>query len=234
MNKALTEKGVNYSVKTLSFLLIFLFSIISVSSAPPVTTVQSFPDGYVIVESHPLILKQNQDFQYNFFVYNTSNGVLLNNASMICNFFLADSSGQVIFSEGVPYFSDGHWGIDILGGNFSSQGEYPYGVSCQGGSGGALAGVFQVTPSGQSGNENTVFFIFIILLLYGITFTGFFGKNIPITILGGMAMIFLGVYLINHGIIIYRDNLTNYIAYLTIGVGAVCSFWAGLEQLEVL
>lgn len=93
---------------------------------------------------------------------------------------------------------------------------------------------FEVTPSGQSGNENLVFFIFVILLLYGITFTGFFGKNIPITVLGGMAMLFLGVYLINHGIIIYRDNLTNYIAYLTIGVGFITSIWALLEQFEVI
>jgi hypothetical protein len=93
---------------------------------------------------------------------------------------------------------------------------------------------FEVTPSGKGGTENTVFFIFIILFLYGITFSGFFGKNIPITILGGMALMFLGVYMITEGIIIYRDNLTNYIAYLTIAMGAITSFWATLEQLEVL
>jgi hypothetical protein len=91
----------------------------------------------------------------------------------------------------------------------------------------------EVTPSGQSGTANIVFFIFIILLLYGITFTGFFGRNIPMTILGGMALLFLGVYLVQHGIIIYRDNLTNYIAYVTIAVGGITSFWAILEQLDV-
>lgn len=92
---------------------------------------------------------------------------------------------------------------------------------------------FEITPSGQSGTENIVFFIVIILIVYGLTFFGFFGKNIPITILGGMAMIFLGVYLISQGVIIYRDTLTNYIAYLTIGVGIITSFWAILEQLDV-
>lgn len=93
---------------------------------------------------------------------------------------------------------------------------------------------FDVTSYGRSGNENIVFFIFIILLIYGITFIGFFGRNIPMTILGGMALIFLGIYLINHGIIIFRDDLTNYVSYLTIGIGAITSFWAILEQLEII
>jgi hypothetical protein len=93
---------------------------------------------------------------------------------------------------------------------------------------------FEITPSGQSGTANIVFFLFIILLLYGITFTGFFGRNIPMTIIGGMAMIFLGVYLINNGIIVFRDNITNYVAYLTISVGAITSFWAILDQLDII
>jgi hypothetical protein len=92
---------------------------------------------------------------------------------------------------------------------------------------------FEVTPSGQSGNSNIVFFIFIIVLIYGITFIGFFGRNIPVTILGGMAMMFLGVYLISQGIIIYRDNLTNYIAYLTLFTGVITSFWAIFEQFDI-
>jgi len=114
-------------------------------------------------------------------------------------------------------------------------GDYSYTV--KGDKGGAVSTErlsFEVTPSGQGGTENTIFFIFIILLLYGITFTGFFGKNIPLTILGGMAMLFLGVYLISQGIIIYRDNITNYISYLTIAIGGITTFWAILEQLDVI
>lgn len=93
---------------------------------------------------------------------------------------------------------------------------------------------FDVTPSGQTGNSNIVFFIFVVLLVYGITAAGFFGRNIPITVLGGMAMMFLGVYLVSHGIIIYRDNLTNYVGYLTISLGVITTFWALLEQFEVI
>ena len=54
------------------------------------------------------------------------------------------------------------------------------------------------------------------------------------TILGGMMMMFLGVYTINYGIIIFRDNLTNYFSYVTIGIGFILSSWAVLEQLDIL
>lgn len=91
---------------------------------------------------------------------------------------------------------------------------------------------FEVTPSGKDGVNNIIFFIFIIVAFYAVTLIGFFGKNIPITILGGMAMTFLGIYLIQNGIIIYRDTLTLYFSYLTIGLGAVLGLWALIEWIE--
>lgn len=93
---------------------------------------------------------------------------------------------------------------------------------------------FEITPGGNSGTSNIVFAVFIITLLYGLNLFGFFGKNIPMTILTGMALIFLGIYMVNEGVIIYRDNLTNYLAYLTMGWGFISAAWAGLEQLDVL
>jgi hypothetical protein len=93
---------------------------------------------------------------------------------------------------------------------------------------------FDITPSGDSGSANTVFFLFIILFIYALNLFGFFGKNEILTILGGMALIFLGVYMINNGIIIFRDNITNYIAYITIAWGAMSSIWAGLALMDVL
>jgi hypothetical protein len=91
---------------------------------------------------------------------------------------------------------------------------------------------FSITPSGNYGSSNIVFFIFIIILLYTVSFIGFFGKNIPITILGGMAMVGLGVYTISQGMIIYRDWITNYISYITIGLGALLALWAAIEQIQ--
>lgn len=91
---------------------------------------------------------------------------------------------------------------------------------------------FEITPSGQSGSANIVFFIFVILIVYGITAFGFFSHNSWVTILGGMAMIFLGVYIDLNGIIIYRDSLTGYIAILTWALGAMLALWAGIFEIE--
>jgi hypothetical protein len=134
-------------------------------------------------------------------------------------------SNQPMVSQGA-----GLWTYNFC--NTSQLGRYD--VSGQGDLNGIDTGFsvlwFEVSPSGQGGNTNTIFFIFVILLIYGITFIGFFNKNAPITILGGMAMIFLGVYMVNHGIIVYQDTLTNYISYLTIGIGFILSFWALWEE----
>lgn len=91
---------------------------------------------------------------------------------------------------------------------------------------------FDITPSGNSGAANIVFVIFIIIAIYTITLIGFFGKVIPLTVIGGMAMIFLGLYLINNGIIIYRDDLTLYFSYLTTGIGFILAMWASYEWYQ--
>ncbi len=135
----------------LIFCTIFLFVIILnfVYSAPPVTTVQEFPEGYIISENPHEYLKLNQNYQYNFFLYNHSNGILIDNSSTNCTFFLANYSGEVLFSQDVEYIpEEDYWKLDIFGGNFSEAGYYTYGVTCQGTKGGSLEGVFEVTESG--------------------------------------------------------------------------------------
>ena len=89
---------------------------------------------------------------------------------------------------------------------------------------------FLVTPSGNSGNANIVFFIFIIFLLYGINLIGFLKENVMMTVLGGMTLMFLGVYMVTNGIIIYRDNLTNYVSYVTIAWGGMSSVFALFKE----
>jgi len=91
---------------------------------------------------------------------------------------------------------------------------------------------FEVTPSGNSGSSNIAFIIFVIIIIYGIGFFGFFGKNMTLSILGGLAMLGLGVYMINQGIIIYRDDITLILSWTTIGVGAVFALVPIVEWLE--
>jgi hypothetical protein len=163
----------------LIFGMILLMAIVPfVASAPPVTTVQQFAEGFDIVESPHDFLKLNEDYQYNFFVYNHSNGILMDNTSITCTLFLANISGEVILNQDVDYFSDGHWGIDIAGGNFSYAGGYPYGVSCQDDYGGALSGFFQVTEGGIEYTEGrsllTIGLLGLLVLLFFISLFALF------------------------------------------------------------
>ena len=91
---------------------------------------------------------------------------------------------------------------------------------------------FQVTPSGRGGNDNIALVIILILIIYIVTFVCFFGKNVPLSVLSGMFMTFFGVWIVQNGIVIYRDNLTNYFGYVTIAIGAMIALWAGIEWIE--
>ena len=91
---------------------------------------------------------------------------------------------------------------------------------------------FTITPSGRSGSSNIVFFSLVIILLYTLTFLSFFNRIESLTILSGMALGIFGLYMIQNGIIIYRDWFTNYVAYVTIAVGFILAIWAGIEWIQ--
>lgn len=166
-------------------ILIILILLPFISSAPPVTQVQQFQEGYLIEETSHDILKQNQDYHYNFFVYNQSNGILIDNTSVTCNFILSNSSGETLFNQEAIYDADTHWEIEILKDNFSLNGGYPYGIVCQSDSfGGALSGFFEVTKTGKvySQAEATSYFIvlfaiIILLVVVGYGVVGIDSKN---------------------------------------------------------
>ena len=90
------------------------------------------------------------------------------------------------------------------------------------------------SPSGNNDTNNLVFIIFIIVIIYTITLIGFFGKNEIITLIGGMFMIGLSVYIINQGIIVYRDWITNYFSYITLALGSFVSIMAGMSLYQDL
>ena len=166
-------------------ILILLLSVQTVSSAPPVTTVQQFATGYVIEDSPQINLKQNESYQINFFIYNLSDALPLDNASINCTYYLANNSGRVIFFGNVEYKSEGYWGLTLSGGNFSYSGIYNYGIKCNSTSlGGVTTGYYEVTPTGIEPTESrtqtmtrSIYFLFIVSI---ILFLGFlFVKTSP-------------------------------------------------------
>jgi hypothetical protein len=218
--------------KYLIFGILFIFLINFVIAAPPVTTVQQFTEGYIIVENPHQYLKLNQDYQYNFFVYNSSDGILMDNTLITCSFFIANSSGEVILSQEAEYFTDGHWGIDILGNNFTIAGEYPYRVSCQDDYGGALAGIFIVTPNGFELITSNAIVLFFILGFLGLFL--FFSINGVKNSISGTWMIAYSclsyiliyslvglMYLISYNYLWALDIVSNifYILWFVMGIG---------------
>lgn len=156
-----------------SFLIFLLIAIMPmISAVPPVTTTTNFPSGYAIIDSPQNYLKQNQDYTYNFFVRNASNGVLISNVSTNCSFYLSNSSGNLIYSSDAIYVGTdlGYWYTLISGGNFSETGVYSYGIKCEGVSfATGKSGVWEVTPNGLDlpvGNA----FIYIGLLIVFVIF----------------------------------------------------------------
>ena len=91
---------------------------------------------------------------------------------------------------------------------------------------------FEVTPSGEGGVDNIIFYVFVLVFLYVLNLLGFFKRNATVTILGGIGLTFFGLYMISNGIIIYRNDLTLALSYITLFWGGGSSLWAALESFQ--
>ncbi len=90
---------------------------------------------------------------------------------------------------------------------------------------------FEVTPTGDS--ESLLgFFIIVYLILAGIVIFGFYVQSEWIAILGGLGLIFMGIFIMNTGIVIFRNDATQVIALVTIGLGAIIAIGTGMELIN--
>ena len=89
---------------------------------------------------------------------------------------------------------------------------------------------FEITPQGD---KNPLGLTFILIgAVYAIGLAGFFFKNEIVTIIGGMAMMILGVYMIIYGIDVYRNFMTNAFSYFTTGLGAFFAISAAMSLIQ--
>jgi len=220
MNKSIS----NSKRKGISLLLffIFLFFISLVGAIPPVTNFY-FENGLTIVSSPQIYLQQSQDFQINFFVYNQSNGAVMDNSTINCTYYLADNFGEVLYFSDVPYLPDGYWGLNLTGGNFSELVEYNYGIKCEGaGQGGTTVGVFYVTPTGLGSNLG--FYIIVLILSLGIIIFGVVRNDSVVGLLGSFGLYFLGMYILFNGIVGVKDLVTTWaIGLILLGLAVYVS-----------
>ena len=199
-----------------AFLFIFIF-LISFSSA----AIQVGLDGSTN-EIGPI--KQDS----NVLLYQTCN------ECTYCNFTKILSPNSDIILSNIQTNKDNTFYSYLLGsGNITTPGQYKYFYDC-GNSTNSITGKinFNVTPSGRDGNNNIALVIILIVIIYAVTLISFFGRNLPLSILTGMFMSFFGLWIIRNGIVIYRDNLTNYFGYVTITIGAIIAIWAAIELTQ--
>jgi hypothetical protein len=203
--------------------LVFTLSLVSISAAPPTSTILAFESGYEIGISPTGFIKQNQDYQLNFFVYNKSNGVHMENSTgFSCLFYMANSTGNVIVYQNTTFYLDGHWGINILGGNFSSLEIYPFGIKCEYNSfGGATISYFEVTGTGRDGDIGMDTFLILIFAAI-IVFVGSYVLDMDWGVfLSGILFILAGIYSMIYGLGNVSDLYTRGIAIICIGIGLV-------------
>jgi len=223
------QKGTAFIV--VSLFLFFSLGLVSGQSAQPHSTSIFFESGYVIADNPQSILKQHQDYQANFFLYNISNGVLIDNSSVTCVLYVADSNGEVLFFDNVTYFPDGHWGIDISGNTFSNLGYHGYGIKCQSENlGGALSGLWEVIPT--EGEQNTSFFLIFILISAGLLIVSILTKNHIFSTISGFSFVITGMYSMIFGFANYTNIYSQMISVILIGFGSIVMLVSAYESVS--
>ena len=228
--KAEIHRTVIWSALSL-FLFLFLVSFISAQPGRQVSTAEK---GYDIFVTEIEFAEQNTALTMHIHVSNKSDGEVLTNNLVDCFVHAYNSTNKHTFESRILEKESN--GLDhefkLSPGNLSDLGLHSMFIWCNGTFAGDERVFYEVTPSGKGGTTNIIFIVFLIVVIYVITLLGFFKEDETITLLGGMFMIFLGAYLLNNGVIIYRDTLTLYFSYFTIALGAIATLVAVVKWIE--
>jgi len=173
----------------LSVVLVTLLCLPLVSAQPPFIQPTELGSGYEIKIPPFGILKQNQDFEFSFHVFNISDGVPITDISTTCQFHLYNNSGNHLFENNsikyeIDHGSVNEWEVKVDGGNFSQLGSYSYIVQCNStGLGGFESVEFEVTGTGQEFTQpKAILFLglmALLIFLFIIIFKGI--QMLPIT-----------------------------------------------------
>ncbi len=160
------------------FLFALLFLISFTIAAPPPQTNININLGLEVEFPKISAVQVGVDHEFNFHVFNISDGLRLDNTSVNCDFHLFNSStgGHEILTDDIEFDDlSMDWFILVLGGNFSID-EYSILINCDdGGFGGFASFAFHSTPTGLiiGKPEASLYFIivFSILLLFAFFLT---------------------------------------------------------------
>lgn len=143
--------------------LIFILLMASIVSAAEGVSVQSPKIDLV---------RQYQNFTFQFTVYNQTTGYPLNNSDVSCRFTLYNSSGTIL-SSNTPSYLSSRWNINPDVKNFSSLGDRSYLFACNSTTvGGYSSAAFKVSATGleytvaQSITYVLLFFVVLLFFLF--------------------------------------------------------------------
>jgi hypothetical protein len=152
----------------------------------------------------------------------------------VCNITIISPTNALIKSNVLMTNSVSYHNITLIPNNNLEIGLYKADMTCKESNGysGSDTFYYSISPSGSSNILGL--FIIVILACYSIAFIGFFGKNEIVAMVGGMAMLILGIYLLNNGIDVYRNFMTESFSWITTALGAIFTGMAGMAMLEEL
>lgn len=151
-------------------MMLFLMAPL-VSAILPVTTTQQFEEGYAIENSQQQFLKIDEDYEANFFVYNLSNGLMIDDTDVECVYYLTNNVGTLLDYFPCDFGKDGgrygYWNATVLEGNFTYSGDYFYGIKCNSTEfGGAITGRYRVNNQAlEPTNARAILYFGLLLIL---------------------------------------------------------------------
>ena len=157
-------------IKLFFFVFMFLLAIPLATAAQPSVQVSvgdntGFEIRYLIFPS----IRQNEDFEFEFHVYNKSNGFPIIDG-ISCDFHLYNGSDNTHLIDNMQATATVHtydYTFNVNGSNFTEPGTYSYLIGCNDSRiGGFASAQFEVTPSGRL-KETQNYYIPIIMFILG-------------------------------------------------------------------
>lgn len=198
--------------KRIVLMLAFLFLLTImplVSSAPPVTTVQQFQEGYVIRPPQDTVLKVGETHDFDLHVFNISNGkAIISGISCYLHLYGTDGDHLTTLQTSTPVMFD--YEFSVMGANFSTAGDYYINYQCNSSTlGGYESNGLLVTPNGNEiTTPKSIFYVgllSILIFFFAITIFSFTQFN---NLLNRVAMIGLG-YLLSIAITFIGWNMAS-------------------------
>ena len=170
--------------------VLLLFSISFITAPKPVAVLGIQTGGIDISYPNPYYLKIDNPLYVRFWVYNTSNGIVMTNLTVNCTYNLLDYTGKNVLRMSTQEIKFGGLGtracqncfnLNVSAGNFSHTGVYPFQIRCQGfGIGGFLTDNYEVTRTGKELTTTMIYTVILILVVSLLIFIGLLALGLTI------------------------------------------------------